>query len=43
MVREEVPANKLAVHLHDMYGQALVNILVALQEEFFLRVKNFWG
>eukprot|EP01038_Epipyxis_sp_PR26KG_P010864 gene10864-14581_t len=26
-----IPANKLAVHFHDTYGQALANILVALQ------------
>ncbi|XP_073993067.1 hydroxymethylglutaryl-CoA lyase [Rhodnius prolixus] len=26
-----VPANKLAVHFHDTYGQALANIVVALQ------------
>jgi len=30
-VQEHVPANKLAVHFHDTYGQALTNILVALQ------------
>lgn len=30
-VQEQVPANKLAVHFHDTYGQALTNILVALQ------------
>lgn len=30
-VIEEVPANKLAVHLHDTYGQALANIYAALQ------------
>ncbi|GAC19834.1 hydroxymethylglutaryl-CoA lyase [Paraglaciecola arctica] len=27
-----IPANKLAVHFHDTYGQALVNILIALQQ-----------
>jgi hydroxymethylglutaryl-CoA lyase len=27
----DIPANKLAVHCHDTYGQALANILVALQ------------
>jgi hydroxymethylglutaryl-CoA lyase len=27
-----VPQNKLAVHFHDTYGQALANILVALQQ-----------
>jgi len=26
-----VPADKIAVHFHDTYGQALVNILVSLQ------------
>lgn len=30
-VQERVPAEKLAVHFHDTYGQALINILVALQ------------
>ena len=30
-VLNEVPANKLAVHFHDTYGQALANIFVALQ------------
>jgi len=28
---EEIPAKKLAVHLHDTYGQALANVLTALQ------------
>ena len=27
-----IPVDKLAVHFHDTYGQALVNILVALQQ-----------
>jgi hydroxymethylglutaryl-CoA lyase len=27
-----IPKNKLAVHFHDTYGQALANILVALQQ-----------
>ena len=27
-----LPADKLAVHMHDTYGQALANILVALQQ-----------
>jgi hydroxymethylglutaryl-CoA lyase len=27
----DIPANKLAVHCHDTYGQALANILTALQ------------
>ncbi|XP_031394641.1 hydroxymethylglutaryl-CoA lyase, mitochondrial-like isoform X2 [Punica granatum] len=30
-VMEIVPVNKLAVHFHDTYGQALSNILVSLQ------------
>lgn len=30
-VKEHVPVTKLAVHFHDTYGQALTNILVALQ------------
>lgn len=30
-VLDRVPAEKLAVHFHDTYGQALANILVALQ------------
>ena len=29
---ESIPASKLAVHFHDTYGQALANILVALQQ-----------
>lgn len=31
-VSKEVPVSALAVHCHDTYGQALVNILVALEE-----------
>ncbi len=30
-VKTEVPIEKIAVHLHDTYGQAMSNILVALQ------------
>jgi hydroxymethylglutaryl-CoA lyase len=30
-VAEHVPTNRLAVHFHDTYGQALANILAALQ------------
>ena len=29
---KQLPADKLAVHMHDTYGQALANILVALQQ-----------
>ncbi len=31
-VMADVPREKLAVHFHDTYGQALANILVALEE-----------
>lgn len=31
-VLEVVPSDKLAVHFHDTYGQALANILVALEQ-----------
>lgn len=31
-----VPVECLAVHFHDTYGQALVNIMVALQVNFIL-------
>lgn len=31
-VMQVVPVDKLAVHFHDTYGQALANILVALQQ-----------
>lgn len=30
-VLQAVPADKLAVHLHDTYGQALANVLISLQ------------
>ena len=30
-VKEEVPVDELAVHCHDTYGQALANILTALE------------
>ena len=29
---QHIPADKLAVHFHDTYGQALANILIALQQ-----------
>jgi len=37
-----VPVECLAVHFHDTYGQALVNILIALQvwKRTVTRVKN---
>jgi hydroxymethylglutaryl-CoA lyase len=31
VVLKEIPKEKLAVHFHDTYGQALSNILVALE------------
>ena len=31
-VKKDIPATALAVHFHDTYGQALANILVALEE-----------
>jgi hydroxymethylglutaryl-CoA lyase len=30
-VLKVVPADKLAVHFHDTYGQALANVLVAIE------------
>ncbi|TMS04611.1 3-hydroxymethyl-3-methylglutaryl-CoA lyase, cytoplasmic [Larimichthys crocea] len=33
-VMKEVPADALAVHCHDTYGQALPNILTALQKQY---------
>ena len=30
-VLQHVPLNQVAVHCHDTYGQALANILIALQ------------
>lgn len=29
---QEIPVEKLAVHFHDTFGQALANILIALQQ-----------
>lgn len=41
-VMKEVPVGALAVHCHDTYGQALANILVALQVGFLLcRIASF--
>lgn len=33
-----VPQNKLAAHFHDTYGQALANILIALEKVTVLSV-----
>lgn len=36
-----VPVDKLAVHFHDTYGQALSNILVSLQvSNFFILISS---
>ena len=32
VILSQIPATKLAVHMHDTYGQALANVLVALQK-----------
>jgi isopropylmalate/homocitrate/citramalate synthase len=32
VVNAGIPVDKLAVHFHDTYGQALANILVALEK-----------
>ncbi|XP_068793495.1 3-hydroxymethyl-3-methylglutaryl-CoA lyase, cytoplasmic isoform X2 [Struthio camelus] len=37
-VMKEIPLNALAVHCHDTYGQALANILTAIQETTWLAV-----
>jgi hypothetical protein len=31
-----VPVDKIAVHFHDTYGQALANILVSLQVSIYI-------
>ena len=44
-VSKVVPIDKLAVHCHDTYGQALANILAALQVFFsyisYMPLENF--
>lgn len=42
--KEVVPVERLAVHFHDTYGQALSNILIALQVRLFLpqRIHSVW-
>lgn len=37
-VIKEVPISALAVHCHDTYGQALVNIFTALQASDFVGI-----
>lgn len=38
-----VPVDKLAVHFHDTYGQALANILVSLQVSNAFQIKPVHG
>lgn len=35
-VLSEVPVNRIAVHCHDTYGQALANVLIALEVNIYL-------
>lgn len=42
LVIQEVPVSALAVHCHDTYGQALANILVALQVDASNRYVLKW-
>lgn len=39
-VLDVVPVERIAVHCHDTYGQALVNILTALQVSRIVREKK---
>lgn len=41
VVLAAVPAQCIAVHCHDTYGQALPNILVALQVHFTHKISLF--
>lgn len=43
VVSREVPVSALAVHCHDTYGQALANILVALQVCLLPVILWHWG
>lgn len=43
VVSREVPVSALAVHCHDTYGQALANILVALQVSPLPVILLHWG
>lgn len=43
VVSREVPVSALAVHCHDTYGQALANILVALQVSLLAVILRLWG
>lgn len=40
IVTKHVPIEKVAVHCHDTYGQALANILAALQVMVFKKIQQ---
>lgn len=40
IVTKHVPIEKVAVHCHDTYGQALANILAALQVMVFKKIRQ---
>lgn len=40
VVTKHVPIDKVAVHCHDTYGQALANILAALQVMVFKKIRQ---
>lgn len=40
VVTKHVPIEKVAVHCHDTYGQALANILAALQVMVFKKIRQ---
>lgn len=40
VVTKHVPIEKVAVHCHDTYGQALANILAALQVMVFKQIQQ---
>lgn len=40
-VMKTAPADKLAVHFHDTYGQALANVVIAVEVCFWLRLVCF--
>lgn len=40
VVTKHVPIEKVAVHCHDTYGQALANILAALQVMVFKKIQQ---
>ena len=42
-IAEELPTACLAVHCHDTYGQALANILTAVQVQWYTPCTNWHG